>query len=98
MNASTEKKRVKSQEKHYVDIPCFCNTLCADDEHVHCFDCEKWENMKKEEKFHLARVLVVYDSYNAWVMGSFHYGGGFKICELDWCSIKTWGWWGAWGV
>ena len=87
LNASTENKRVKSQDKHSVDLTWCWDTLHVNDKHKHSLYSDRQENMRKRDKLFIASILVVYDSSNAWVMGSCDSGGGCGISKLDWSSM-----------
>lgn len=60
-----KKKKWKSHSRHSADVPWCPNTLCMEDKHVHTFELEKQENIKKDENFCLATVLAMYDSSNS---------------------------------
>ena len=62
LNASTEKKRVKAQDKDFVDLSWCCDALHIDDKHMHSLDCDRQENMRKRDNLRLASVHAMNDS------------------------------------
>lgn len=65
LNSSTEKKRVKEQDKHSMELPWCCDTLRTKDKHMHSLDYDRQANMRKRDNLCLASVLAVNDSFSA---------------------------------
>lgn len=58
-------------------------TLCMEDKNVKTFEHDKGEKIKNEEFISFATSIAMYDSSNAWAIGSCDSRGGCEYCKID---------------